>query len=127
MTNDETTNLINLTQHPTTTEQLTAGVTEPADKDEVRRLLTFDELPSKELVKARAKALAEIAENSGAKSAMIGGAPFLMAALEKALREVGITPVYAFSKRESVEKTLPDGSVQKTNVFKHIGFVEAVE
>lgn len=31
---------------------------------------------------------------------------------------------YAFSRRESVETQLPDGSVKKSSVFRHIGFVE---
>ena len=34
-----------------------------------------------------------------------------MAILENALIDAGITPLYAFSKRESVETTLEDGSV----------------
>lgn len=55
---------------------------------------------------------------------MIGGAPFLMPVLDKALRNYGHRPIYAFSKRESVEKTNPDGTVVKTSVFKHAGFVE---
>ena len=46
-----------------------------------------------------------------------------MAALEAALREKGLTPVYAFSLRESVEETLEDGTVRKVNRFKHLGFV----
>lgn len=46
-----------------------------------------------------------------------------MSTLEKALQYTGITPVYAFSKRESKEEKLPDGSVKKINVFKHVGFV----
>ena len=57
---------------------------------------------------------------------MIGGAPFLMSPLESALLNNGIEPVYAFSTRESVEKKLPDGSVQKTNIFKHKGFVPPI-
>ena len=35
-----------------------------------------------------------------------------------------VKPLYAFSKREVVEEQLPDGSVRKTQVFKHLGFVE---
>ena len=54
---------------------------------------------------------------------MIGGAPFFMAALESALRDVGVTPIYAFSKREVVEEPQSDGSVKKTAVFRHAGFV----
>lgn len=55
---------------------------------------------------------------------MIGGAPFLMAPLENALKSVFLKPVYAFSARESVD-TIIDDKVVKTSVFKHLGFVEA--
>ena len=47
-----------------------------------------------------------------------------MSTLERALAEVKVTPVYAFSVRESLETVSDDGTVTKTNVFKHVGFVE---
>jgi hypothetical protein len=90
-------------------------------------------------VRHRAERLAEIASktttlvdyggetglcvNERFKFAMIGGAPYLMAPLESALRAHGITPVYAFSVRESVDQVQPDGSVRKVAVFRHAGFV----
>ena len=46
-----------------------------------------------------------------------------MGALEKALRE-RVHSRMLFQKRESVEQPQPDGSVKKTAVFRHIGFVE---
>lgn len=55
---------------------------------------------------------------------MIGGAPYLMAPLERMLKKSGYRPVYSFSERRSVEETLPDGSVKKTAVFAHVGWVE---
>jgi hypothetical protein len=103
-------------------EQTQTGVFEPEDKKTVQNLLTFTTLPSREEVAASANALADIALNSGAEAALVGGAPFLMGVLEQSLRQRGIRPAYAFSMRESAEKTLPDGSVQKINVFKHVGF-----
>ena len=48
-----------------------------------------------------------------------------MPALHEWALEAGIKPLYAFSVRESVESTEPDGSVIKRNVFRHMGFVEA--
>ena len=56
---------------------------------------------------------------------MIGGAPYLMAPLEKELRGWGLVPVYAFSVRESTEVVQDDGSVRKVNTFRHAGWVEA--
>ncbi len=113
---------INLTQHPIGAGQ--EGVSEPSEKSRVQALLTFEELPSKELILARAEALAEIAASEKAEAAMIGGAPYLMSALETALIKRGIKPLYAFSKRESVDEPQPDGSIKKVAVFRHIGFIE---
>jgi hypothetical protein len=47
------------------------------------------------------------------------------AALETELRARDTELVYAFSVRQSVERTQPDGSVPKTNVFHHAGSVIA--
>lgn len=117
------TTILNLTQHTATPEQIAQGVIECTKATEVRSLITFSSIPSQEEMEVRAKRIAEIAKEQSCDAAMIGGAPYFMSSLEKALREVGVKPVYAFSIRESVEKTLPDGSVQKLNVFKHVGFV----
>jgi hypothetical protein len=129
--------ILNLTQHNATAEQKAQLVVEPRmTKEKIRELLTFEEIPTKEEIESRAEKLAEIAVSEASHYAgetdnevwitrvLIGGAPFFMGALEKAVRECGFTPVYAFSKRESEEKTQPDGSVKKIQVFRHIGFVE---
>jgi len=124
------TKILNLTQHKTTPDQLTAGVVDPESpwKEGIQRALTFEDLPTPEEIQRRAEALAKIAEITkgiyGHDAAMIGGAPYLMSALERELRKRGIKPLYAFSKREVVEEQLPDGTVRKTQVFKHLGFVE---
>lgn len=117
--------IINLTQHPATPEQIKAGVEDLPDewREEVVALLTFSSIPNIDEIKTRADKLAFIASWYGAK-AMIGGAPYLMGALETALKKEKIKPVYVFSKRESVEETLPDGKVIKKSIFKHAGFVE---
>ena len=118
------THIINLTQHVGTAAQAAEGVFEPHDKATVQQLLTFEDLPSKGEIKARAESLANIAEAENASKAMVGGAPYLMGALECALKKRGIQPLYAFSVRESVEETLPTGEVIKKNIFRHLGFVE---
>jgi hypothetical protein len=116
--------VVNLTQHEATNDQCEAGVVAAPYNAHVRALLTFDVIPTAEDIKSRAERLAEYAYNSGCKQAMIGGAPYLMSALERALKAQGITPVYAFSQRESVEVVKEDGTVVKTNMFKHVGFVK---
>ena len=134
--------MINLTQHAATHEQITAGVIDPGAEDRARvaQLLTFDSLPTREEIEDRASRLALVAAEIHAAATggdpdpmggtcigariMIGGAPYLMAPLERALTRWGMVPTYAFSRRESVEETGPDGGVRKTAVFRHVGFVE---
>lgn len=122
--------IINLTQHPATADQIAVGVVDlPADqRARLCALLTFDALPKREEIEDAAEQIALLADailpEEGDHAAMIGGAPWLMAPLERALLEQRIRPVYAFSVRESVEQTLPDGSVMKVNVFRHAGFVQ---
>jgi len=135
--------ILNLTQHQATPAQLKAGVFEPDPdtKQRIRQLLIFSSLPTKAEIEKRARELASIADwelsslytswdsqaqHSSCRGgyAMIGGAPYLMSALEKALKARGIQPLYAFSRREVVEKVNKDGSVTKTQIFKHLGFVE---
>lgn len=139
--------ILNLTQHDATPEQIEAGVTcgdiTDAQEADFRKLLNFDTLPTPAEVRERARQIAAYASktttlvdyggdsglcvNEPLQFAMIGGAPFLMAPLEEELRRVGITPLYAFSTRESVEQVQPDGSVRKVAVFRHQGFVQAEE
>ncbi|KLR59472.1 hypothetical protein [Diaphorobacter sp. J5-51] len=127
--------IVNLTQHRATPEQLAAGVVdlpEPKRKALVRAL-TIETLPSKAELEDLAWHIASLSftdadymdTNVRPQAAMIGGAPYLMAPLVKALQNEGIKALYAFSQRESVESHQPDGTVVKTNVFKHVGFVEA--
>lgn len=117
--------ILNLTQHNATPEQVEQGVfdMEANLAADVRGMLTFNSVPSTEELFRRANSIAQIAEEEGAKYAMIGGAPYFMAPLEGALLSHGITPLYAFSLRESKDVHLEDGSVKKTMVFRHIGFV----
>lgn len=130
--------IVNLTQHTATPEQIAAGVIEPSDrlKAMIRDALTFpapdsdstDGIPTAADIHCAAEvAAARALDVAGdAEAAMIGGAPYLMASLERALRERGITPLYAYSERETVEAIQDDGSVVKRNVFRHLGFIPAV-
>lgn len=118
--------ILNLTQHNATADQVAAGVIEPSaeDKQAIQAMLTFAEPPTKQNIEGRADLLARIAEGAGATKVMIGGAPYLMGALEKALQSWGIQPLYAFSAREVVEEQDEDGAVTKRTVFRHAGWVE---
>ena len=117
----------NLTQHPATPGQMANGVTDlpPALQADVRRLLTFEELPTPDGVWERAAQIWAAVDHLFGENdaAMIGGAPFLMAPLQAVLLTHGIAPVYAFSRREIVETATEDGAVRKTAIFRHAGFV----
>ena len=115
--------ILNLTQHDATPEQIQAGVVEPSYKEIVKKLLTFEELPTSGILKTRADKLAMYASSSGYKSAMIGGAGYFLPYLEQALLAAGVRPLHAFSLRESADQAQPDGSVKKSVVFRHVGFV----
>ena len=120
--------IINLTQHNATADQIAAGVVEPdaASKALIQKLLTFNDLPSAWVIEHRASALADLVDrmSGGATRVMIGGAPYLMGALERELKERGHRPVYAFSQRESVDQIQDDGTTRKVAIFRHLGFVE---
>jgi len=117
--------ILNLTQHSPTLEQIQVGVFEPSGghKKEIQRLLTFDAVPSVLEMYDRANQIALVAKTYGVKFAMIGGAPFFMQFLERALSVNRIEPVYAFSRREVVEQRHVDGKVEKKAIFRHVGFV----
>ena len=117
--------ILNLTQHEGTEAQKEDGVKEPSDKDGLRELLTFKGQPTKEEVAARAEKIADKAVEAGFSKAMIGGAPYLMGPLEKALEARGVMPTYAYSERRVEERTNPDtGKVEKITTFEHKGFVD---
>jgi hypothetical protein len=118
-----------MTQHPATAEQAEDGVFDIIgdSRNELLDLLTFDTMPTEEELRQRAEGLVRLAvcvTSVRTMRVMIGGAPYLMGPLERALLGAGFTPVYAFSKRESVEVTADDGTVRKNSIFKHIGFVD---
>jgi hypothetical protein len=127
--------ILNLTQHPATPEQTAAGVVDlpPNERAILQRLLTFEQPPSVQDLMDRAQQICALAihnslggddgDDPHPEFAMIGGAGYLMPALEQHLREHGIQPVHAFTRREVVERTEPDGAVTKSAVFRHAGFV----
>ena len=52
-----------------------------------------------------------------------GFPPAVVYAVEH-IKDLGKEAIYAYSVRESIEEHLPDGSVIKKNIFKHIKFFE---
>ncbi|HIE85187.1 MAG TPA: hypothetical protein EYQ00_15720 [Dehalococcoidia bacterium] len=129
--------ILNLTQHIATPAQVEAGVINviPEHMGALKVFLTFEEMPtpydsvSALSVSERVNALITLIrrkEYLTIDAVMIGGAPWLMAPLQNAIHEVSLNVVYAYSERVSNETMDPDtGIVHKTNVFEHVGFVEA--
>jgi hypothetical protein len=124
--------ILNLTQHAATPEQLADGVRDLPDDLRVAlvQALTVDDLPSKAEILARCQDVVNICFATEAGNApatvMIGGAPWMMGPLAQELREqVGCRCLFAFSKREAVETIGPDGSVKKSSIFRHAGWIEA--
>lgn len=125
--------IINLTQHELTPEQKALIDIECyTDRQKVKDLLTFTKLPTQIQILQRAVDLANIVrdivdqdEHINLFLVLIGGAPYLMKPLIEELKEIGVTPVFSYTDRVSVETMQPDGSVVKTQVFKHLGYVEA--
>ena len=117
--------MINLTQWPASAQQISEGVVEPSseDKAEIKGLLNFPSMPTRDEIDDRASRIAEIAERYGEDSAMIGGAPFLITPLENALSERGVVPMHAYTERISTEVTKPDGTVEKVSTMDLKGFV----
>ena len=118
--------IINLTQHNATPEQIESGVVDIIPVSQRSEALTFHNIPTAEDIRNRADSVVKMMPDVAEKGAlvMIGGAPFFMSSLETALKNAGFRPVYAFSERKSVDVIKEDGSVVKTSVFVHKGFVE---
>ena len=119
--------IINLTQHKATNDQVNDGVIDLPEHLHTKlvELITFNDIPQAGEMIKRANAVVKLVKefDDNADFAMIGGAPFFMSILEETLNDAAIQPLYAFSKRVSVEEVQPDGSVSKKVVFKHEGFV----
>lgn len=126
--------ILNFTQHKATPEQTAAGVFDAPEEFQVAiaKVLTFDELPTTKEINQHAHDACELALaihdacELVFDTVMIGGAPFFMPALADRLDRTGFAVCFAFSKRSSVDVPQPDGSVRKTAVFKHAGFVPFV-
>lgn len=116
--------IANLTQHFATKEQINDGVFDLKSQDIsiLKSLLTFDEIPTINLMEDRALGIVKLLDSYGVDTAMIAGAPYFMSTLESVLIKNGYKYLYSFSVRIS-EETLVDGKVIKTNIFKHVGWV----
>lgn len=117
---------MNLTQHNLTDAQVKGNECfriQAVPGDIICDRLTFTSIPSEEEMAERALEISRIAAQHSVEAAVIGGAPYFMPYLEKALIKLNIIPLYSFSIRKSVEVN-KDGTVMKTSIFEHIGWVK---
>ena len=116
-------NVINLTQHRATAEQIKDGVFDLPDqlRNRLVELITFPADYSRADLETAADAIVEIVKSVDCYRVMIGGLPAFMAPLEAALIKEGVAVCYARSERVSEDHVQPDGSVKKIAVFKHVG------
>lgn len=122
--------ILNLTQHQATADQIANGVFEPtpAQKARIKEILTFDSsvLKYPEIIEERAAEMCALVTqfySSVKVKLMIGGASFFMGPLGNKLTHIGYEVVYSFTDRVSVDQVNEDGTITKTSVFKHLGFV----
>ena len=120
------TKILNLTQHELTEEQKKDGIAEPGaeNREQIVSLLNFCCKPDAASIRKRATVLARMAEEEGAEGVMLGGAPYLMPALVESMRERGLRVFFSYSPRVSIERTRPDGGVEKVSVFRYQGLFE---
>ena len=122
--------MINLTQHAATSEQIAVGVRDlpVVAHKQLSTLLTFDAAPTSTELHDRASQVALLlllTDQMSDPVVMLGGAPFFMPHLERALQLAGYQCFYAFSTRTVEEVSNDDGSVRKVATFRHSGFVPA--
>lgn len=106
--------LLNLSNHDLTSAQ--GALADEAPPDVRERILALHKFggnpPALNEIRYRAMQLACIAHELGYRRAVVGGAPWLIPELVTYLDELGITPVFSFSRRGD------DGRMQ------HVGWLE---
>lgn len=118
--------IFNCTQHQPTADQIADGV-ESTDTIIVDAITFAPSQVNQSWLKLSAERVTERLIELGAKKdsrVMIGGAPYFMATLEKALLQAGMRPLYALSERVSKDVLQADGTMTKSVVFRHEGFYE---
>lgn len=118
-------------QHPLTPEQVAAAqargeIVELGNKG-LLNVPDEPELGRDWFVQRAAEVLAEVGGVAAGDVVHAMGQQQLAMAISAASRRAGATLIESVTRRESVEETLPDKSVKKTNVFRFTGFREVHE
>jgi len=123
-------NILNLTQHAATEDQLAGGVIDLQGelKAALVAAITFPPVYDHDMLVSRAKRVVGIVRDAQVDCGhvMIGGMPSFMPVLQQVLQEAGYHVGYACTDRVSVDVPDGNGGVRKTSVFKHVGMYWAV-
>ena len=123
-------NILNLTQHASTEDQLNDGVIDLQGDLKIALVaaITFPATYDHAELVSRAKRVVGIVKDSqiDAQHVMIGGMPSFMPVLQQVLQAAGYRVGYACTDRVSVDVPDGNGGVKKTSVFKHVGMYWAV-
>ena len=113
----------NITNHSLTGEQL-ADIKDKFNIDEVVDLNPGEVDPQVSSAQVNNLATNLIANGNFSLGdvAMVQTEQTLVFFLVSTLQRIGVRCVVATTRRESAEKVLPDGSIIKTNVFRHVRF-----
>jgi hypothetical protein len=113
----------NITNHSLTSEQI-ADIKNKFNIDEVVDLNPGEVDPQASSAQVNNLATNLIANGNFSLGdvAMVQTEQTLVFCLVSALQQIGVRCVVATTRRESAEKVLPDGSIIKTNVFRHVRF-----
>ena len=116
---------VSIMAHPLTEEQKEAALKEfSVDRiEEIRSPFNIDPKASTADIEALATEFADKVPEGTTVATVAGELTFTMA-LTKLLKERGVKVVTATTERVSKERVLVDGSVEKTNVFRHVAFRE---
>jgi hypothetical protein len=123
-------NILNLTQHAATEDQLASGVIDLQGdlKAALVAAITFPAIYDHEELVSRAKRVLGLVKDAriDCGHVMIGGMPSFMPVLQEVLQAAGYRVGYACTDRVSVDVPDGNGGVRKTSVFKHVGMYWAV-
>ena len=118
--------IYNLTKHKFTAEQQADAtcVEVPAAQDP--KLQDFSAPPTNEEMETRASQLMQLAIDAGAEEkdhVLIASAMYFIPYLIEAAKEADLVPTFSFTKRQSKETKLEDGSIKQEYIFRHEAWI----
>lgn len=113
--------IMNLTGKRASDVQISDGLIDPPEemRVEILSLLGFNEPPDADLMRSRASKLSDIPVRMRFRMALLDCPPYFVSALESALRQKGVLPVYSFEREVFVGDVLEDGALRSSIEKQH--------